>query len=99
MAPVEQGMSSLVNPLATPAQLSTSGSQLDGIPADLETSVIFLGARLTQIAGALLRLPQDIIAQAIVIFSRFWIGAEGGSLREHDTKVRDSRNNRDSELS
>lgn len=91
MALVYQGMSSLANPLATPTQLSTSGSQLDGVPADLETSVVFLGARLTQIAGVLLRLPQDIVAQAIVTFGRFWIGAEGGSLREHDAKVDQTR--------
>lgn len=49
--------------------------------------MIFAGARLTQTAGILLRLPQDIIAQAIVIFTRFWIGPEGGSLREHDAQV------------
>ncbi|KAL6711188.1 hypothetical protein ACN47E_005719 [Coniothyrium glycines] len=70
------------NPLATVAQLETSGSQLDGIPADLEDSIRFAGARLTQAAGILLRLPQDVIAQAIVVFMRFWVGPEGGSLAE-----------------
>jgi cyclin L len=80
--------SHLSNPLATADHLSSSSSQLDGIPEDLETSMIFGGSRLTQIAGSLLRLPQDIIAQAIVIFMRFWVGAEGGSLREYAMKVR-----------
>ncbi|KAF2396105.1 hypothetical protein EJ06DRAFT_516789 [Trichodelitschia bisporula] len=75
--------SHLTNPLATPTQLSTSGSQLDGIPPDLERSIIFAGARLTQTAGQLLRLPQDIIARAIILFTRFWVGSEGGSLREY----------------
>ncbi|KAF2084983.1 hypothetical protein K490DRAFT_47946 [Saccharata proteae CBS 121410] len=81
MAPVQA--SNLSNPLATPDQLASSGSQLDGIPADLEDSLRFAGARLTQMAGVLLKLPQDIIAQAIVIFTRFWLGTEGGSFREY----------------
>jgi len=74
--------SPLANPLATVAQLETSGSQLDGIPPTLEDSIRFAGARLTQAAGILLRLPQEVIAQAIVIFMRFWLGPEGGSLAE-----------------
>ncbi|KAI4943521.1 hypothetical protein J4E91_009431 [Alternaria rosae] len=74
--------SPLANPLATVAQLETSGSQLDGIPPALEDSVRFAGARLTQAAGILLRLPQEVIAQAIVVFMRFWLGPEGGSLAE-----------------
>ncbi|KAF2271826.1 uncharacterized protein EI97DRAFT_387127 [Westerdykella ornata] len=78
--------SPLANPLATVAQLETSGSQLDGVPSDLEDSVRFAGARLTQAAGILLRLPQEVIAQAIVIFTRFWVGPEGGSLAEHDAE-------------
>ena len=74
--------SPLTNPLATVAQLESSGSQLDGIPSDLEDSIRFAGARLTQAAGILLRLPQEVIAQAIVVFMRFWLGPEGGSLAE-----------------
>ncbi|KAH7087995.1 cyclin-like protein [Paraphoma chrysanthemicola] len=74
--------SPLANPLATVAQLETSGSLLDGIPADLEDSVRFAGARLTQAAGILLRLPQEVIAQAIIVFMRFWVGPDGGSLVE-----------------
>ncbi|KAF2678432.1 hypothetical protein K458DRAFT_316981 [Lentithecium fluviatile CBS 122367] len=74
--------SPLANPLATVAQLEESGSRLDGIPADLENSIRFAGARLTQAAGILLRLPQEVIAQAIVVFMRFWVGPEGGSLAE-----------------
>ena len=78
---------SLSNPLVTVEQLSTSSSQLDGIPADLETSLRFAGAQLTQAAGILLRLPQEIIAQAIVIFYRFYVGPEGGSFRINALKV------------
>ena len=74
--------SPLANPLATVAQLETSGSQLDGIPPTVEDSIRFAGARLTQAAGILLRLPQEVFAQAIVFFMRFWLGPEGGSLAE-----------------
>ncbi|KAK5016228.1 cyclin-like protein [Cryomyces antarcticus] len=75
--------SQLWNPLATAEQLATSRSQQDGVPADLEASIRFAGARLTQAAGILLQLPQEIIAQAVVLFTRFWIGVDGGSLCEH----------------
>ena len=86
MAPVITWLSHLSNPLATPEQLITSISQLDGLPQDLEVSLRYAGARLTQLAGILLRLPQDIIAQAILVFSRFWVG-EAGSLLEFGIKV------------
>jgi hypothetical protein len=79
--------SPLANPLATVAQLETSGSQLDGIPQDLEDSCRYAGARLTQAAGVLLRLPQEVIAQAIIVFMRFLVGAEGGSLAEFGAGV------------
>lgn len=83
--------SPLANPLATVAQLETSASQLDGVPTDLEDSIRFAGARLTQAAGILLRLPQEVIAQAIVVFTRFWVGPDGGSLAESDADVRTSQ--------
>ena len=79
--------SPLANPLATVAQLEESGSRLDGVPVDLENSVRFAGARLTQAAGILLRLPQEVTAQAMVVFMRFWVGSEGGSLVELGAKV------------
>ncbi|QDS75290.1 hypothetical protein FKW77_001206 [Venturia effusa] len=79
-------LSHLANPLATPGQLASSGSQLDGVPSDLESSIIFAGARLTQAAGILLRLPHETIAQAAVLFTRFWIGPEGGSLIQYSAK-------------
>ncbi|EAW12807.1 putative cyclin [Aspergillus clavatus NRRL 1] len=76
----------LSNTLATPEQLSNSSSAIDGVPPDLETSIRFAGTQLTHAAGVLLRLSQDIIAQAIVTFTRFWMGAEGGSLRIYSVK-------------
>lgn len=85
MSPVS--LATLSNPLTTPSQLSTSPSGLDGVPSDLEVSVRYAGAKLTQAAGILLRLPQDIIAQATVIYLRFWVGSEGGSMMVHGAKV------------
>jgi hypothetical protein len=87
MAGASSHASHLANPLASIDQVASSGSQFDGVPADLESSIIFAGAQLTQAAGVLLRLPQDVIAQAVVIFTRFWIGPEGGSLREFGARV------------
>jgi hypothetical protein len=85
MAP--NGLKHLSNALITPDQLSNSSSSIDGVPSDLETSIRCAGAQLTQTAGVLLHLSQDIIAQAIVIFTRFWLGADGGSLRIYSVKV------------
>ena len=79
--------SNLVNPLATADQLQASASRLDGVPVDLENSVRFAACRLIQAAGVLLRLPQELIAQSIVIFTRFWIGSGGGSLLVYDAQV------------
>ncbi|KAI6835335.1 cyclin [Hortaea werneckii] len=76
--------SQLANPLATVAKLETTASQLQVIPQDIEHFARFDAARLTQAAGILLRLPQEIIAQSIIILQRFYVGADGGSLLEHD---------------
>lgn len=84
MAPITE-VSHLLNPLATSFQLETSASQLDGVPKDIEDAIRFETARLIQAAGILLRLPQEIIAQAIVILQRYWTGPDGGSLLEHDS--------------
>lgn len=80
-------MSTLVNPLATPDQLEASSSQLDGVPPELETSVRFASCRFIQAASMLLRLPQDIGAQAIVTFTRCWIGADGINFKDQDAQV------------
>ena len=87
MAFANFGLTQLSNALATPEQLSNSSSSIDGVPTDLETSIRCAGAQLTQAAGVLLRLSQDIIAQAIVTFTRFWLGADGGSLLIYSVKV------------
>ncbi|TKA54727.1 hypothetical protein B0A55_11805 [Friedmanniomyces simplex] len=86
MAPIITEPSHLVNPLASIAQLETSASQIDGVPRDLEASIRYETGRLNQAAGILLRLPQEIIAQSIVILQRFWTGPDGASMLKHDSK-------------
>lgn len=84
-------LSPLSNPLVTISQLSTSSSSLDNIPAEVEKSMRYAGQRLTQAAGILLRLPQDVVAKAIVTFTRYYVGSEGGSFAVGDLKVRSSQ--------
>lgn len=86
MAPIN-GLSHLSNPLALPEQLANSASQLDGVPSDLEDSIRYESQRSIQAAGVLLRLPQEIIAETIIILSRFWLGPEGGSFLEYAATV------------
>lgn len=86
MAPMMTGPSHLTNPLVTSAHLETSASQLDGVPKALEDSIRYETTRLLQLAGILLKLPQELIAQAVVILSRYWSGPDGGSLLEVDAK-------------
>jgi hypothetical protein len=83
--------STISNALVTSEQLRSSVSLLDGIPDALERTLRFRGCVLTQAAGILLQLNQDIIAQAIVIFTRFFVGSEGGSFRMHGIKARKGR--------
>ncbi|KAK5725332.1 hypothetical protein LTR17_013096 [Elasticomyces elasticus] len=78
--------SHLVNPLATSSQLETSVSQIDEMPKDLEDSVRYESSRLNQAAGMLLRLPQEIIAQSIVILQRCWVGEHGISMLKQDPR-------------
>ena len=86
MAPISDP-SHLVNPLATPTHLETSASQLDGVPRQLEDSIRYETSRLSQAAGMLLRLPQEMIAQSIIVMQRFWVGTDGGSMLEFDPEV------------
>ncbi|KAL8772752.1 MAG: hypothetical protein Q9209_002097 [Squamulea sp. 1 TL-2023] len=86
MAPEPERLSSLSNSLATVEQLSNSSSNLDGISPSLESSIRLAGLQLTQAAGILLRMPQEVIAQAMVLFTRFYTGPEGGSFRINGAK-------------
>lgn len=65
-------MSHLSNPLATPAQLYERHSA-NGLSPELQDSIRFQAARLTQAAGLNLGLTQDVTAQAIVTMFRYWL--------------------------
>jgi len=66
MAPI-QGPDHLNNPLVTPQQLF----DLSNREGEEGPSIRFALARLTSAAGILLRLPQEVISQAVVLLLRF----------------------------
>lgn len=70
MVPRTDSLSHLANPLVTSSQLRTF------LAADDQDSVStrFATAILTQAAGILLRLPQSVIATAIILFQRYQVG-------------------------
>lgn len=88
--PFSDAMSSkpspLANPLATLDQLrwNVSGDTVSGEVRDL---IKYEASRLISTAGILLRLPQNLIAQAIVLLCRYWT-TPGISMLDHDARVR-----------
>ncbi|KAL2065212.1 hypothetical protein VTL71DRAFT_2881 [Oculimacula yallundae] len=84
-------MSNLTNPLVTPSQLTQSQSQSQ-LPPEIQDSIRFYTARLTQAAGILLRLPQDVTAKANVLLFRYWVvdgmgGVEGWEFSDISASV------------
>jgi hypothetical protein len=77
-------MSHLSNPLATAEQLHQNASA-NSLPVEIQDSIRFYTARLTQAAGILLRLPQDITAQANILLYRYWLVDD---LMHHEFSVR-----------
>jgi cyclin L len=65
-------MSHLSNPLATTKQLCNRISD-NSLPPELQDSIRYYTARFTQAASVLLRLPQAVAAQAVVILFRYWL--------------------------
>jgi hypothetical protein len=76
-------MSHLTNSLATAEQLYQKTAAY-ALPIELQDSIRFYTARLTQAAGILLRLPQDITAQANVLLFRYWVVDD---LMQHEFSV------------
>lgn len=76
-------MSHLSNPLATASQLYQKSSS-NALPVEIQESIRYYAARLTQAAGILLQLPQDITAQANVLLFRYWLV---DNLRQHEFSV------------
>ncbi|KAG9781130.1 hypothetical protein KCU88_g3522, partial [Aureobasidium melanogenum] len=72
MAPVTStAIEHITNPLATSSQLVN----LKHAEEEHGQSIRFAQAALTSAAGILLRLSQEIIAQAIVLLQRFWVSS------------------------
>ncbi|KFX99778.1 hypothetical protein V495_04068 [Pseudogymnoascus sp. VKM F-4514 (FW-929)] len=65
-------MAHLANPLVSPEQLASSRRINDALPESAQDLIRFSTARLTQAAGILLRLPQSVSAQAVVLLYRYW---------------------------
>jgi hypothetical protein len=70
MAPT-QSLDHLSNPIVTSQQLS----DFQSFHPDHQ-SIIYTSSQLTQSAGILLRLPQEVIANAIVLLQRYLLGSE-----------------------
>lgn len=63
----------LSNPLASAEQLYTLQED-DRKSAEGGQSLRYAQAILTQAAGILLRLPQEVVAISLVLLQRFWAG-------------------------
>lgn len=65
-------MAHLTNPLVSPEQLASCTRINDALPQSAQDLIRFSTAKLTQAAGILLRLPQSVSAQAVVVLYRYW---------------------------
>ncbi|KFY56286.1 hypothetical protein V496_06731 [Pseudogymnoascus sp. VKM F-4515 (FW-2607)] len=65
-------MAHLTNPLVSPEQLASCARINAGHPQSIQDRIRFSTAKVTQSAGILLRLPQSVSAQAVVLLYRYW---------------------------
>ena len=72
MAPIA-GVDHLCNALVTSEQLSRLQDGASLYSSSDAQSIRFVQGQLTQAAGVLLRLPQEVIANALVVLQRFWL--------------------------
>src|SRR5271170_3772447 len=77
----------LSNPLITANQLTRFQEDTAEYLGDHAQSIRYAQTQLTQAAGVLLRLPQEVIAIAIVILQRYWIHGNAESDEISDTKT------------
>lgn len=87
MAPITD-LKLLANPLATAEQLYSLHDD-DRSRAENGQSLRFAQAILTQAAGVLLRLPQEVIATSLVLLQRFWVEGHGQGHSTADPRVYD----------
>lgn len=85
MAPITS-LEHLANPLVTAEQLYSLQDD-DGSRAENGQSLRFTQALLSQAAGVLLRLPQEVIATSLVLLQRFWSECHGQGHATADLKV------------
>lgn len=88
MAPITE-LEHLANPLVTVEQLYLLQDDDRG-RAENGQSVRYAQALLTQAAGVLLRLPQEVVATSLVLLQRFWIEGHGEGHATADLKVHKS---------
>ncbi|KAF7514287.1 hypothetical protein GJ744_000057 [Endocarpon pusillum] len=85
MAPITE-VEHLTNPLVTVEQLYSLQDD-DRNHAENGQSVRYAQAVLTQAAGILLRLPQDVVATSLVLLQRFWVENLGQGHATADLKI------------
>lgn len=85
MAPITE-VEHLTNPLVTVEQLYSLQDD-DRNHTENGQSVRFAQALLTQAAGILLRLPQEVVATSLVLLQRFWLENLGQGHAAADLKV------------
>ena len=76
----------LANPLVTAEQLYSLHDD-DRSRVENGQSLRYAQALLTQAAGVLLRLPQEVIATSLVVLQRFWVDGHGQGHRTADLTV------------
>lgn len=76
----------LANPLITAQQLYSLQDD-DRDSAENGRSIRYMQAILTQAAGVLLRLPQEVVAVSLVLLQRFWVEGHGQGHTSADPRV------------
>lgn len=66
-------LDNLSNALVSSEQLSRLQDGQSSYWTEDAQSIRFVQGELTQAAGVLLRLPQEVVANALVVLQRFWI--------------------------
>lgn len=85
MAPITS-LEYLTNPLVTAEQLYSLQDD-DRSRSQNGQSLRYAQALLTQAAGVLLRLPQEVVATSLVLLQRFWVEGHGQGHATADLKV------------
>ena len=88
MAPISSDLSAITNSLVLPSQMIALKHYDESNYPGTANTIHYAQAELTQSAGILLRLPQEVIAQAIVLLQRFTVMNASTDASEISAKVR-----------